>query len=76
MKYLLVFLVFLLIAWRWRSARDAELTQTEKKKAAAQALPIDMVACAHCGVHLPMAESIAGHSGSYCSSNHRSLAES
>jgi uncharacterized protein len=76
MKYLLVFLVVFLVAWRWRTAREAEHTQVTNKKAAAQALPVNIVECAHCGVHIPQAEAVAGHRGMYCTQNHRNAVES
>ena len=33
----------------------------------------DMVQCAHCGVHLPRGESIAGGGRFFCSTEHRQL---
>lgn len=36
----------------------------------------DMVACAHCGLHLPKTESISGRSAVFCSAEHKRLAES
>ena len=56
MKYLLVFLVVFLVAWRWRAMREAEQSQSLQKKAQSKALPVDVVECAHCGVHVPQAE--------------------
>jgi uncharacterized protein len=76
MKYLLVFLVIFLVAWRWRSMREAEQSQTQHKKAQSKALPVDVVECAHCGVHVPQAEAVHGKRGVYCSSGHRSVVES
>jgi uncharacterized protein len=73
MKYLLVFLVFLLIAWRWRSSRSGE--RLEKKQRQASRLPDNMVQCKQCGVHLPESEAIQGASGAYCSSAHLHLSE-
>lgn len=35
--------------------------------------PVEMVACAHCGVHLPVAEALAEGSRLYCSDAHRRL---
>ena len=32
MKYLLVFLIIFLVAWRWRNMREAEHSQTQQKK--------------------------------------------
>ncbi|MEY2861348.1 MAG: hypothetical protein RL392_1806 [Pseudomonadota bacterium] len=76
MKYLLVFLVVLLVAWRWRSAREAQQTDIAKKKAAAHALPVDVVECGHCGVHVPRVDAIQGRLTMYCTPLHRNLAES
>ena len=75
MKYVLVFLVIFLVAWRWRSARTAEHSEAVHKKAAAKALPVDVVACAHCGVHVPLLDAIDGTRGMYCSHAHRTVAE-
>ena len=33
-----------------------------------------MVACLHCGLHLPHSEAVAGTRGPYCSAAHRSAA--
>lgn len=76
MKYLLIFLIIFLVAWRWRTARDAEQSQAVKKKAAAQALPVDVVACDHCGVHIPQSDAIQGQRGMYCTLQHRNAVES
>jgi uncharacterized protein len=76
MKYLLVFLVVLLVAWRWRSAREAQQTDMAKKKVAANALPVDIVECSHCRVHIPLADAIQGRHAMYCTPHHRNLAES
>ena len=75
MKYLLIFLVVFLVAWRWRSAREAQQTNIAKKKAAAQALPVDIVECGHCGVHVPRNDAIQGRLTMYCTAHHRNLAE-
>lgn len=37
--------------------------------------PKPMVACAHCGMHVPDDEAIAGQRGTYCSPAHRQAAE-
>jgi uncharacterized protein len=70
MKFLLVFLVVLVIAWRWRTWREA--AQLEKQKSfQADAASTDMIACQHCGLHLPANEAVVGRLGSYCSNDHR-----
>jgi uncharacterized protein len=76
MKYALIFFIVLLVAWRWRTAREADQTHVAKKKAAAKALPVDIVACAHCGVHTPLVDAVQGRLGVYCTHDHRRLAES
>ena len=35
--------------------------------------PVEMVACAHCGVHLPAADALPEGSRLYCSDAHRRL---
>lgn len=75
MKYVLVVIVVFLVAWRWRSARDASLAQKQQQKARTATTPTAMVACHHCGLHLPQSDAIAGRQGSYCSAAHRQAAE-
>jgi len=68
MKYL-VLLVVLVVAigiWRGRRAKDAA-PQTPR------ALPQDMLACAHCGVHIPRSEALVLGSQAYCCPEHRRL---
>ena len=76
MKYLLVFLVVFLVAWRWRSARETQQSGKANKRAADQAVPTDIVECGHCGVHVPRVEAIRGRHAMYCVAQHRDLAES
>lgn len=76
MKFLLVLGVVLFGIWLWKHNRQAA-----KKDLAAQARPLtppavatppaDMVACAHCGLHLPEHEALKGPRGHYCSAAHR-----
>jgi uncharacterized protein len=70
MKYL-VLLVVLVVAfgiWRSRRRSDAAVPGEAPRPLA---LPQDMVACAHCGVHVPQADAVvlAGHT--FCSAEHR-----
>jgi uncharacterized protein len=71
-KYLLVFLVVFLVAWRWRSARGWEQHSRAQRK---KEEPTTMVACRRCGVHLPEQEAFPGAQGSYCSAAHRAATE-
>ncbi len=58
--------VWLFIGRRRGSERPAASSQ------AAPAKPQAMLACAHCGVHLPQADVLAGTDGRpYCSDAHR-----
>jgi uncharacterized protein len=75
MKYLLIFLVVLLLAWRWRSSRSTAQRDVSRKKPAS-AIPQDMVRCTQCGVHIPANEAVLGTRGSYCSAAHRQKTES
>ena len=70
MKFLLVFLVVLVIAWRWRSWREASQLAVKRKKPVVPDATT-MVACRQCGVHLPSGDAVVGALGSYCSVAHR-----
>ena len=73
MKYLLVFGLVFLVAWRWRTAR--ENTMREHARRPHPGAPAEMVACRHCGLHLPAADAITGRQGAYCSTAHRRAEE-
>jgi uncharacterized protein len=75
MKYFIVLVVVLLVAWRWRSARSNSIEVKQQRKNHTQPQPTDMAACRHCGLHLPTADALPGRDGSYCSPEHRTLAE-
>ena len=70
MKYLLVLLVVVVAVGIWRSKRRAEAAEPTRT---ATTLPQaqTMVACAHCGVHLPHSEALAHAGQHYCSPAHR-----
>lgn len=79
MKYLLVLLVvgvvlyLLLGRGRVRSDDDSG-AGAKKRKGGEQALakPATMLACVHCGVHLPQVEAVRDGAGrAYCSDAHR-----
>lgn len=77
MKYLLVLGVVLFGIWLWRHNRAAEARErSETRRAAAQPAPTDMVACAHCGLHLPLTDAVPGAQGHYCTDAHRRTHES
>jgi uncharacterized protein len=69
MKFLLVFLVVLLVAWRWRAWRESRLAVKTKAHLAQSAK--SMVPCRLCGVHIPASDAETSALGSYCSTAHR-----
>lgn len=73
MKYLLLLLVALLIAWQWRTHRAAK---DREPKAGSPQRPIEMLACSHCGTHVVAQEATHGDSGVYCNAAHKRLHES
>lgn len=66
MKYLVLAVVVLAVLWLLRGKRG-----TPRPPGGATKPPQTMVACAHCGVHLPRGEAVAGADGLYCSEAHR-----
>jgi uncharacterized protein len=78
MKYLLVLAVVFIAIYLWRkNRRDALRSRPPPKQAATKAVdaPTSMVRCAHCGLHLPATDAIAGPDGAaYCSIAHRQAA--
>lgn len=81
MKYLLVLLVVAFFGWlllgRRRGGRDSLKGRDGAEPRVPPAAPpaidaVTMVACAHCGVHVPAAELIFDVAGRpYCSDAHR-----
>jgi uncharacterized protein len=80
MKYLIVLLVVFVGVWVWRSNRMA-ISKTNRenveREAERQQAQKTMVACAHCGIHLPQIEALAAPSADlrsqlwFCSTEHR-----
>lgn len=68
MRFLLVFLVVLVLAWRWRTWRASE---QQRRTRETPPKTTDMVRCAQCGVHVPAQEAVVGLKGQYCSTAHR-----
>ncbi|WP_280152822.1 PP0621 family protein [Piscinibacter sp. XHJ-5] len=70
MKYLIVILVVLLVLWLARSSRRTVRREASQPPSSArQQQP--MLACAHCGLHLPRDEALPGRGGVFCGEAHR-----
>ncbi len=70
MKYILVLVVVWVGYQLWRRARIAN--QTEQGRPAQQNQgPMAMVACAHCGTHLPQTEALSEGGQFFCHAEHR-----
>ncbi|MFY3385786.1 PP0621 family protein [Paracidovorax sp. MALMAid1276] len=70
MKYLLVLVVLLVAFGIWRSRR---VSGDAPRQPRAPALPQDMLACAHCGVHIPRSDALMRGQDAYCSAEHQRL---
>ena len=70
MKYLVLLIVLAVVVGVWRSRRPPA-SGPEKAAPGAPVLPQDMVACSHCGVHVPRAEALMLGQHAYCCAEHR-----
>lgn len=75
LKYLLIAVVVIWLLYSPILRRARQLKRQQRPAAPGPAKPPqveDMVACAHCGVHLPASEACRDTAGrSYCSAAHR-----
>lgn len=72
MKFLLLVAVVLGALWLLRSRKRGGGSASGPGKPDRPAAPTQpMVTCAHCGVHLPREDAVAGADGLYCSDAHR-----
>lgn len=70
MRFLLVFLVVLFLAWRWRTWREAVHGEALRNNTVTPQTT-DTVACLQCGVHVAAQDAVVGRLGAYCSATHR-----
>ncbi len=78
MKYLLVLAVVMVAFYIWRNNRVSDRAEAARRApppSGRPQLPTVMVACPHCGTHLPENEAVQGRQGAYCSAEHRRLRE-
>ncbi len=72
MKYLLFCLLLGYVFWRWREAQARRRAAPPPKQAEqTQTQTIEMVVCAHCGVHLPVSQALTVRSIYFCSAAHQ-----
>lgn len=72
MKYVLLVVVVAIVLWLMfgRGHRTEQVRQRETKRDAA--VPVTMLQCAHCGVHLPKSDALFDAGGRpYCGEPHR-----
>lgn len=78
MKYLLVLAVVMVAFYVWRNNRVTDRSTPRPPPPPtpdSSRLPVVMVACQHCGTHLPQGDTVQGAMGPYCSTDHRRLKE-
>lgn len=68
MKYLVLLVVLVVAIGIWRSRRQSDATSAAP---ATRALPQDMLACAHCGIHVPRTEALLAGPHAYCCAEHQ-----
>ncbi len=75
LKVLVVLLVVGVAAWFWLARNRIGRTGGSRPASRGRdvAAPQAMVACAHCGLHLPAADAVADGALHYCSPAHRRL---
>lgn len=67
MKYLLLFVFLAVVWWSWSKRQKSGSDASPQQSPA----PEKMVACGHCGVHMPESEAIVAGDRVYCSEAHR-----
>lgn len=68
-----VALAAVVVWWLFGRKPRASLDGRPSKPPARGAAVDDMVACAHCGVHLPRADAVVDGTDLYCGEDHRRL---
>ena len=71
MKILLFLVVVFVLLWLLRGATSRRRGSAAPPPQA----PQEMIACAHCGVHLPRDEALPGRGGVFCGEAHRAAYE-
>ena len=69
MKYLIVLLVVAMVVWLLLRGRSR--AAPVQRAGAPASRPLQVVACPHCGVHVPRGDGVEAADGTYCSEAHR-----
>lgn len=75
MKYLLFLVAVFVLLWLLRGALNRRGGGGNAGRAPKPDSPQPMIACAHCGVHLPRDEALPGRGGVFCGDAHRTAFE-
>ena len=73
MKILLFLVAVFVLLWLLRGATTGAAPR--RRRARRRRAPQPMIACAHCGVHLPRDEALPGRGGVFCGDAHRTAFE-
>jgi uncharacterized protein len=74
MKFFLFLVAVFVLLWLLRGALKRRGGAAARPAPTAKA-PQEMIACAHCGVHLPRDEALPGRGGVFCGDAHRTAFE-
>jgi uncharacterized protein len=74
MKILIFLVAVFVLLWLLRGATSRRGNGAGRRPQAPPA-PQEMIACAHCGVHLPRDEALPGRGGVFCGDAHRAAFE-
>lgn len=73
LKYLLVLLVVAIGVWSLLSRLRGPRRDDDAPRKPGGAKPLQMVRCAHCGLHLAAGEAVSDGPRHYCSETHKRL---
>ena len=73
LKIVLFLVAVFVLLWLLRGSRGAGSARARQARDAAE--PRTIVACAQCGVHLPVDEALPGRGGVFCGEAHRTAFE-
>lgn len=72
MRFFLLLALFFVVVWLIRGGRRGSRPESPAQgQVPPQADAESMVACRHCGVHLPQSEAVSGGAGWFCGEAHR-----